>query len=157
MTTCRAVASALAVLLLALVPHGQSRAGLALEPNGLHCLALTLYFEAGNQGREGMEAVAAVVLNRVQDPDFPATICAVVKEGGETAPCQFEWWCDGRSDLPRERVPWQMAREVAKEALIRSIEDPTGAALYFHANYITSAFHETRERTIQIGSHIFYR
>jgi N-acetylmuramoyl-L-alanine amidase len=132
------------------VPFGSDKAE-------FDCLARTLYFEAGNQGRPGMEAVAAVVLNRVGNPAFPRTICGVVKQGGETAPCQFDWWCDGKSDVPSEPQPWRLAQEVAEEALTDLLQDPTGQALYFHANYVSSTFHAGLERTIQIGAHIFYR
>lgn len=150
--------------LIALVPAGHAQATPLFgqtpppsEAKEFDCLARTLYFEAGNQGRPGMEAVAAVILNRLGDPAFPGTICGVVKQGGERAPCQFDWWCDGKSDVPAEPVPWQLAQEVAAEALSDPAEDPTGQALYFHANYVTSSFHAGLERTIQIGAHIFYR
>jgi N-acetylmuramoyl-L-alanine amidase len=153
--------SALSLLLAA---PGQSQATplwgqapVALGQEEFDCLARTLYFEAGNQGRSGMEAVAAVVLNRVGNPAFPTTICGVVRQGGERAPCQFDWWCDGKSDVPAEPQPWRLAQEVAEEALADAIKDPTGQALYFHANYVTSASHAGLERTIQIGAHIFYR
>lgn len=151
-------------ILIAFVLSGAAQAtplsGKAPPPSEtaeLECLARTLYFEAGNQGRIGMEAVAAVVLNRLGDTAFPETVCGVVEQGGERPPCQFEWFCDGRSDVPAEAGPWQLAQEVAEEALAEAIEDPTGQALYFHANYITSSFHLGLERTIQIGAHIFYR
>jgi N-acetylmuramoyl-L-alanine amidase len=161
-TLSLALLSSTLTLLLAAAGHAQAtplwgQATQVSESEEFDCLARTLYFEAGNQGRPGMEAVAAVVLNRVGDPVFPATICGVVKQGGERPPCQFEWWCDGRSDVPSEPQPWQLAQEVAEEALADAIEDPTGQALYFHANYITSSFHTGLERTIEIGAHIFYR
>ena len=63
-----------------------------------HCVALTMYWEARGEGRKGMLAVGSVVLNRVDDDRFPDSACGVVYQGGETPPCQFSWWCDGRSD-----------------------------------------------------------
>ena len=66
-----------------------------------------------------MAAVAQVVLNRRADPRWPGTVCGVVRQGGERpiGRCQFSWWCDGRSDTPREREAWARAQEVAEAAL----------------------------------------
>lgn len=125
--------------------------------NEAQCLALTLYWEAGDEGRRGMEAVAAVILNRQDHPDFPDTVCAVVQEGGETPPCQFQWWCDGRSDRPQANEQWRLAQQVARDLLERRAADPTQDALYFHAEGAGSPWHASRPRTAQIGSHVFYR
>jgi spore germination cell wall hydrolase CwlJ-like protein len=120
-----------------------------------HCLALSLYFEARDDGRPGMEAVGWVILNRLENPEFPDTICAVVQDGGETPPCQFEWWCDGKSDRPAEDEPWRLARAVAQELLTDPPPDPTGSALFFHSQTVDPAW--DLERTTEIGTHIFYR
>jgi hypothetical protein len=47
----------------------------------LRCLALTLYWEAREDGRPGMLAVGWVVLNRRDRAKSPPTICEVVREG----------------------------------------------------------------------------
>jgi spore germination cell wall hydrolase CwlJ-like protein len=70
-------------------------------PDAVDCLALALYWEAKTEGPEGMLAVASVVLNRVAHPQFPSTVCGVVKQGGERPPCQFSWWCERRHDPRR--------------------------------------------------------
>lgn len=126
-------------------------------PDETECLALTLYFEAGNEGREGMLAVAAVVFNRLRHDEFPHTVCEVVKEGGETPPCQFSFWCDGRSDRPPDNDYWREARELAHELLAEPPPDPTGRALFFHAVEIDAPWGAERTRTAQIGNHVFYR
>ncbi len=46
--------------------------------------------EAGNQGIEGMSAVMRVVLNRVQNEDYPDTVEEVIKQ-----PNQFESYSNG--------------------------------------------------------------
>lgn len=121
------------------------------------CLALALYFEAEAEGRAGMEAVAAVVLNRIADPEFPDTACAVVGDGGETPPCQFRWWCDGKSDQPENQDADALAREVARAALTDPPPDSTGGALFFHSTDVEPDFGIERERTVTIGNHVFYR
>jgi N-acetylmuramoyl-L-alanine amidase len=121
------------------------------------CLAHTVYWEAKSEGREGMIAVGWVVLNRQNHEEFPPTLCGVVYEGGETPPCQFSWWCDGKSDQPREPENWALAREVADLLLTEPPPDPTNGALFFHSADIDVPWRVNRTRTAMIGNHIYYR
>ena len=68
------------------------------------CLALNVYHEARNEPMNGMYAVASVVINRVQDDRWPNNVCAVVKDGyrKDSVKCQFSWYCDGKTDRPKE-------------------------------------------------------
>ena len=131
----------------------------AHEPNpaDLRCMALTLYWEAEAEGHDGMLAVAAVVFNRVEHPSFPAGICGVVQQGGEAPPCQFSWWCDGKSDNPRHAKTWQLAQGIARTVLRERPPDPTGGALFFHHTALNVPWTVKRERTAIIGRHAFYR
>ena len=70
----------------------------------LMCLALNVYFEARNDTMVGQYAVAQVVINRVQSSKFPNDVCSVVKQSRNDGTCQFSWYCDGKSDRPREPV-----------------------------------------------------
>lgn len=45
-----------------------------------------MYFESNRSSRDGMVAVGSVVMNRVESPQFPDTVCAVVKQRGQFAP-----------------------------------------------------------------------
>jgi len=121
------------------------------------CLGLAMYWEARGEGSRGMLAVGSVILNRVESRHFPNSVCGVVYEGGETPPCQFSWWCDGKSDRPRNRAQWQTSLKVADKLLSNQAHDPTGGALFFHSTSVRSSFHRTRQRTAHIGNHIFYR
>ncbi len=121
------------------------------------CLALALYWEARGETRHGMIAVGWTILNRAQSSEFPATPCAVVYQGGERPPCQFSWWCDGKSDRPRDRNSWIQARVIAAELLVNPPPDPTGRALFYHSTSIRVPWKRKRTRTARIGNHIFYR
>lgn len=121
------------------------------------CLALSLYWEARGEGRYGMVAVGWTVLNRVHSSHFPGTPCEVVREGGEQSPCQFSWWCDGKSDRPRDWHSWQLALIIAAELLIDPPRDPTGGSLFYHSTSIRSPWKGQRVRTARIGRHVFYR
>lgn len=64
-----------------------------------HALALALYFEGNtNESKEGLQAIASVIVNRRNSPYFPDTIKEVVAHGagnGKTnGGCQFSFMCD---------------------------------------------------------------
>ncbi len=126
-----------------------------VDPAEQRCLAQAMYWEARGEGRDGMVAVSSVVLNRVEDERFPDTVCDVIYDGGETPPCQFSWWCDGKSDRPSNHIAWNQAVNLAHEILAIPPDDPTGGALFYHATSIKTPWR--RQRTAQIGRHIFYR
>ena len=126
-----------------------------IDPKGQSCMALAMYWEARGEGKQGMLAVGSVILNRVEDPRFPDNICAVVYQGGETPPCQFSWWCDGKSDRPTNANLWATSMTLAEELLAARPPDPTQGALFFHSTSVRSPWR--RQRTAQIGNHIFYR
>jgi N-acetylmuramoyl-L-alanine amidase len=152
---CVRLALLLTLVLASLPARPAAATGGAAEAE--QCLALALYWEAKAEGETGMLAVAAVVLNRTAHPAFPDEVCAVVTEGGETPPCQFSWWCDGRSDRPTEAQAWTQARGLAAKAIATPPPDPTGGALFFHNTAISNPWVRKRQRTVQIGRHVFYR
>ena len=145
---------------LVLAAQARSTGVAAAEPGDepQECLAQAIYWEAGGEGREGMEAVAWVVLNRRAHPDFPATVCEVVREGGEQPGCQFTFWCDGESEKPDDADLRALSLAVAADSLDQRTTDATGGALFFHAETSGAApWQVPRERTAQIGRHIYYR
>jgi spore germination cell wall hydrolase CwlJ-like protein len=133
-----------------------ARAASSLDDSS-RCLALALDWEAKTEGPDGMLAVASVVLNRVAHPAFPSSVCAVVTQGGEQPPCQFSWWCDGKSDRPTDPQAWSLARRLARAALAEAPPDRTKGALFFHNTSIATPWLRKRQRTAQIGRHVFYR
>lgn len=145
------------LLLALLLWSDPSTARAATSDDDARCLALALYWEAKSEGAEGMRAVASVILNRVAHPHFPDTVCAVVKQGGERPPCQFSWWCDGKSDRPTDARAWRQAQRLARQALADPPPDRTRGALFFHNTAIATPWVKKRVRTAQIGRHIFYR
>ena len=129
------------------------------DSDALECLALNAYFEARSEGYVGMKAVSHVVMNRVADPAFPSTVCAVVKQGYSKAPrCEFSWWCDGKSDTPLDEHAWTTANWTAwqvQEGWFAT--DITYGALWYHADYVDPWWNKSMTKTVKIGRHIFYR
>jgi len=122
----------------------------------LVCLARTIYFEARGQSDREMAAVGHVVVNRVRQPNYPGDICSVVKDGGEEPPCQFSWWCDGRSDVAGNRREYSRAVRIARGILDGSVADPTGGANMFHNGAASPDWAGEAEPRGRIGDQYFY-
>ena len=125
----------------------------------ISCLALNIYHEARGEPDEGKLAVGHVVMNRVMSSRFPSTVCDVVRQGGEVRRyrCQFSWWCDGRSDKPRNKQDWQNSSEFALAVYWSQTEDPTEGALWYHADYVNPKWRNDFVQGPKIGRHIFYQ
>jgi len=124
----------------------------------LRCLALSIYFEARGESEAGQHAVGHVVMNRVSNSRFPDSVCNVVHQGGEKPyyRCQFSWWCDGRSDKPVNKTSWNISVKIAREIYSGKSIDPTGGALWYHAEYVSPYWHSKFKQGPKIGQHIFY-
>ncbi len=122
------------------------------------CLALNIYFEARGEPDRGKFAVGHVVLNRVAGARFPDTICAVIRQGGEVRRhrCQFSWWCDGRSDKPRNKTEWRRSNEIALNVYWGRSTDPTEGAQWYHADYVSPSWRKDFKAGPKIGRHLFY-
>ena len=125
----------------------------------LTCLALNVYHEARDEPLVGQYAVAHVVLNRVQSERYPDDVCSVVKQGYVKGrrDCQFSWYCDGKSDVPREERAWLKAQVVAAQVLYGEMPDISDGSTHYHANYVHPPWAKRLDKMGQIGSHIFYR
>ncbi len=116
----------------------------------LLCLAKIVRHEAANQSMTGQLAVAQLVMNRVNSPRFPNTICDVAHQRGQ-------FFNTNAYNPSRNDQRWANAMEVAIDAR-NGISDPViGDAVFYHAAYVSPRFHRSRPRVAQIEDHIFYR
>ena len=74
-------------------------------------LACNIYFEARDESIEGMMAVVAVTMNRVESAKYPATVAEVVWQNR-----QFSWTKDGKVDRPKNRPSWLQALAISRKA-----------------------------------------
>ena len=125
----------------------------------LTCIALNVYHEARSEPMAGMYAVAHVVLNRVAHGAFPDDACKVVYQGFHRGKhkCQFSWYCDGKSDTPREHRAWALASLVAYDVLMGTVPDVTDGATHYHTTYVKPYWADHYTKTVQHRSHIFYK
>ena len=135
------------------------RLGGALDASrDLECLTQAAYYEARGEGRDGMKAVAQVVLNRVRHRAFPNSVCSVVFQGaGRRTGCQFSFTCDGSMRGRVNRAAWNRAREVASAALSGAVEARVGNATHFHTTGVSPRWRTSLVRVSQVGDHLFYR
>jgi spore germination cell wall hydrolase CwlJ-like protein len=122
------------------------------------CLARAVYFEARSESELGQLAVARVIINRVNDPNYPKSICDVVYQGaGRLNSCQFSFACDGASDTPKPGDAWNQAQRVAARAMSGDNQvQIISTATHYHADYVKPRWSDSLNRLIKIGHHIFY-
>lgn len=129
------------------------------------CLAQNIYYEARGSSRADQIAVADVVMNRVEDSRYPDTVCEVVRQGKKNADgsmkrnaCQFSWYCDGKSDWPRDMDAWVIAQQIAYNMFVfDDYRGLTEGATHYHADYVNPKWARTLTLTGTIGVHKFYR
>lgn len=108
--------------------------------DSLELFALCVEAEAGNQGLIGKKYVASVILNRVDDEDFPDNITDVIMQKN-----QFSVVLDGRI--------WEVEpTEETFQAVREELENRTN----YDVLYFTSeGFHPCGKAWKQIGDHYF--
>ncbi|MGI6586299.1 MAG: spore cortex-lytic enzyme [Lutisporaceae bacterium] len=98
-----------------------SAGGGTSRSNEVYTLAQCVHGEARGEPYIGQVAVAAVILNRVDDPRFPKTIAGVIYQPGA-----FTAVTDGQMF----QEPGSTALKAARDAL--NGWDPSGGALYYY-------------------------
>jgi len=123
------------------------------------CLAAGVYFEARGESVKGQQAVAQVILNRVKNPAYPNSICAVVYQNKLWRNrCQFSFACDGIRDRIKSNGHWRTAKKVANDAIGGRIWlTSVGSASHYHADYVWPRWRRKMKKMTKIGRHIFYR
>ncbi|WP_245997972.1 spore cortex-lytic enzyme [Aquisalibacillus elongatus] len=120
------------------VPKGFSQ-------NDIQLMTQAVYSESRGEPYSGQVAVAAVILNRLEDSTFPDSISGIVFE-----PLAFTAVADGQFYMDPD--------EQSKEAVLDAINgwDPSGGATYyFNPDTATSDWIWSRPQIKKIGKHIF--
>lgn len=121
------------------------------------CLAEALYFEARGESLEGIFAVAEVILNRVDSPRYPDSVCGVIHQGtGERYRCQFSYNCDGIAEIITEKQAYARVGKVARMMLDGLPRSLTGGATYYHTKEVSPRWSKVFDRTATIDAHHFY-
>jgi spore germination cell wall hydrolase CwlJ-like protein len=133
------------------------RASAGEREAAVKCLTSAIYYEAALEPREGQEAVAQVVLNRLRHPGYPKSVCGVVFQGADRPGCQFSFACDGSMAREPAAWAWRNARDVAIHALAGFVMEDVGTATHYHTAWIMAPWTPTLLKVRQVGSQIFFR
>lgn len=117
----------------------------------LFCLAAVIYFEARGEPIDGQAAVAGVVLERVESPRYPDSVCEVALQHK-----QFSAFNNGIPTTHNEQA-WNTSLMVAQAVL----DDPDGVvpiegATHYHADWVNPYWADDYNYLGQIGVHLFY-
>lgn len=116
-----------------------------LNEDDLMLLASIIHGEARGEPYEGQVAVGAVVLNRVESPDFPDTVAEVIFQRGA-----FDAVADNQFYL----TPNETAIQAAEDAL-NGWDPVSGALYYWNPATATSRWIWSIPITNRIGRHVF--
>jgi len=135
----------------------------AVSEDAVDVLARTLWGEARGESVRGIEAVAAVVMNRVRRARerggwwWGGDVVSVCRK-----PLQFSCWNPddpNRAKLlavtPADPV-FATCLRTARRAVAGLLPDPTEGATHYHRTGIHPAWAQGRCACVEIGRHLFY-
>ena len=123
-----------------------------------YCLAEAIYFEARSEAKIAQQAVAEVIMNRVDSRRYPNSVCEVVNQGAHKRHrCQFSYNCDGLPETILNARAWHRAKEIAKEMVTAEIRPLTKGATHYHTTSVRPFWSSSLVRTAKYGAHIFYK
>lgn len=112
------------------------------------CMTRVMYFESNRSSAEGMLAVGTVVMNRVNSPQFPNDVCAVVGQKN-----QFASGVLARPMTEPRSV--QLAASVARDVLRGQRHPGVRSAKYFHTAGLSFPY-KNMHYVLVAGGNAFY-
>lgn len=133
----------------------------AVKDQERKCIKNALYYEARSEGTAGILAVASVIENRKNHPDYPESYCGVIQQRK-----QFSYTLEGRPDV--ERIEWRLqpadkqaygyVSDVA-DSMVEGQFKPVleHSVLWYAHKKIKNAWIKTKQTCATIGNHRFYK
>lgn len=152
------------LILIDVVPDAESQTPPAAPGSSIDILARTLWGEARGEPVRGIEALAALVMNRVRRAE---------RRGGDywwghsiqsvcLKPWQFACWTPATANRTKlEKVTekdrrFRVCLRVARRAAAGVLDDPTHGATHYHARSLLPPWARGRTPCAEIGAHLFY-
>ena len=112
------------------------------------CMTRVMYFESNRSSPEGMLAVGTTVMNRLDNPKYPKTVCGVVGQRNQFAPGALE-----KPMVPRLAA---RAEAVADRVLAGERHPALGPeAMFFHTTGYTFPYNNMHY-VLEAGGNSFY-
>jgi uncharacterized protein YgiM (DUF1202 family) len=119
----------------------KQNAAIAADADTERLLAALIYCEARGEPYEGMQAVGAVVMNRVRSGAYPDTVYGVIFASGQFTPAK-----SGSLQKAYEKGPSEICYQAARDAL----------SGYSNVGDLTHFRRKGSKSGIEIGNHVFY-
>jgi N-acetylmuramoyl-L-alanine amidase len=119
---------------------------LSISDDEIDLLARLVRAEAQTESFEGKAAVASVVLNRVESPQFPNSIKKVIYQPG-----QFQPVSNGEINKPADKESYKAVYAVLSD--LRNIAKDS--LFFYNPDIATNRWLDSRETTVVIGQHVF--
>lgn len=117
------------------------------KSNDCKHIAEAVYHEARGEGKQGMIAVANVIMNRTKSMNISAA--SVVQQ-----PKQFSY--RGKRNLSfSDKKSYDLACSIANDAVNKRLKDNTNGATYFRSG--GGSWGKSIKHTVTIGSHRFFK
>jgi len=142
---------------------GQTMTDQEKDDMAVDILARTLWGEARNQGRTGMEAVASAVLNRVK---------VAQRRGGywwgntvtEVCLKEYQFSCWNANDPNRPLLDlvdasdsvFRVALDIAQDAVSGDLTSTVGSATHYHTKAVSPSWKDAGTHVASLGDHDFY-
>ncbi len=124
------------------------------------CLTAALYHEARSEGVKGIKAVASVIENRKNHPDFPMTYCEITQQYK-----QFSYTLKNHNTGKRleasipaaEQKVYGIIKEIA-ESMVEGEFEPVlpKSTLWYAKTSVSNYWTKTKKAVAEIGKHRFY-
>ncbi len=128
--------------------------GADFDKGEVYWLTQNIYHEARGEDSFGQLMVGIVTLERLNNGRWGHTIKEVV-----TAPAQFSWYSDGKSDVPDDLEAWKGAKSIAMMSIMLYNTLDRHGVMHYHNNKVLPYWAKSNqyEQVAIIGNHIFYK
>lgn len=113
------------------------------------CMARVMYFESNRSSDDGMLAVGTVVMNRLQSPKYPKSVCRVVGQQNQFAQGALT------NHVNKRHSSWARAERAADAVLAGERHAGVGGAMFFHTAGYSFPYRNMKYVTLA-GGNIFY-